>query len=167
MGTRPVVSQVVIDPPRIEPTAWTRISFGVINTGTSPWTVVRVTVPDAIAVLGVDAPPGWKAAWLPATDSTPQTITWSGGAVHRAGLGTFVFLGRVGADVPRRELRFPVELTDASGTVRELRRGGDGIEPRMLIAGTTQISPWAAFALAGAAFGLAVLALVFVVGGKR
>jgi hypothetical protein len=82
-------------------------------------------------------------------------------------LGTFVFLGRVGADVPRRELRFPVELTDASGTVRELRRGGDGIEPRMLIAGTTQISPWAAFALAGAAFGLAVLALVFVVGGKR
>jgi len=100
---------------------------------------------------------------VPATDSTPQAIVWSGGAVRPGDLGTFVFLGRVGADVPRRELRFPIDLTDAAGEVIELRRGGDGIEPRMLIAATTRISPWAAFALAGAAFGLAILALVLAI----
>jgi uncharacterized protein YcnI len=153
-------AQVAVDPAVMEPTAWTRIAFRIINPGRQPWTRVRVTVPAAVAILGIAAPAGWSATRVGATDSTAPTITWHGGEVAPGGLEEFVFLGRLGADVRRRELLFPVDLTDAAGTTLRLRRGGDGAEPRILIAGTTHVSVWAAFALAGGAFGLAALAVV-------
>lgn len=160
-------AQVAVDPSAIEPTAWTRIAFQVINPGSRPWTAVRIAVPTAIGILGVQAPVGWHATLVAATDSTPQTILWEGAHIAPGGFEEFAFLGRLGADVPRRELRFPVDLTDASGTTLRLRRGGDGDEPHILIRGTTQVSPWAAFALAGGAFGMAALAIVLALRRRR
>ncbi len=144
-------AQVAIDPAQMEPTAWTRIALRVVNQGPVPWTRVRVEVPEAITVLGVRAPAGWEAARHAATDSTPQAIVWQGGRVAPGGFEEFAFLGRLGADARRRVLRFPVDLADEAGGMVRLRRGGDGAEPQMLITGTTSVSPWAAFALAGGA----------------
>ena len=160
LGAVPSSAQVTLTPSTIEPTAWTRIAVQVVNAADTAWTVVSVEVPEAIAVLGTDAPAGWTVAVQLATDTTPQRVTWSGGRVESGAFREFTFLARLAADVRRRELVFPVTLEREGGRQVRWRRGGEGIAPRMTIAGTTRVSSWAAFALAGAAFGLASLSII-------
>lgn len=153
-------AQVVIHPPALAPAAWERVELRVFNQTDSAWVEVRLEVPDAVGVLGVGAPPGWSGDAVEATATTPQAITWAGGRVEPGGFTTFTFLARLAADVRQRDLFFPVRLTSEGGRTVDWRRGGEAPALRVGIAGTTQVSPWAPFALAGAAFGLAVLAVV-------
>lgn len=155
----PAPAQVSLTPATVEPAAWERIALRVVNHSDTAWTVVRVEVPDAVGILGVDAPTGWAARIEAGSDTTAQAIEWTGGRVERAGYREFAFLGRLAGDVRRNELVFPVTLTRDGGAVMRWGRGGAGSAPRILITGTTAVSSWGAFALAGVAFGVAVLAV--------
>ncbi len=163
----PLEAQVALDPPSLVPAAWERISVRVINQSDTAWVAVRVEIPDVIGILGVEAPDGWAAETIAGTSTTPQAIEWTGGRVERGRFEEFAFMGRLQADVRRKVLHFPVRLTRDGGTEVNWRRGGEGPELRVTIAGSTQISSWAAFALAGAAFGLATLAVILSLRRER
>ena len=163
----PLEAQVALDPPTLVPATWERISVRVINQTDTAWVAVRVEVPDVIGILGVDVPDGWAAETIVGTGTSPQAIEWRGGRVERGGFEEFAFMGRLQADVRQKVLYFPVRLTRAGGTEVNWRRGGEGPELRIAIAGSTQISSWAAFALAGAAFGLAALAVILSLRRER
>jgi uncharacterized protein YcnI len=156
----PGEAQVAIHPTAVAPASWERFGLRVVSQADSPVVSVRLLVPDALSVLGVDAPPGWTARHAAATDSTPQAIVWTGARVERGQFREFTFLGRLAADARRRELVFPVHLTRADGSTLEWSRDGAGAPLVVLIQGTTRLSPWGALAAAGAAIGLASLALV-------
>ncbi len=161
-------AQVVLDPPSVTPAAFERFAFRVANQSDTPTVAVRVTVPEAIQVLGVGAPPGWTAQLRPASDTAAPVIEWSGGQVAPGAFYEFTFLGRVAADArPGSELIFPVRLTRAGGSTVDWAWGGAGRPPTVAIRGTAIVSPAGAFALAGAAVGLSILALVLALVRRR
>jgi uncharacterized protein YcnI len=161
-------AQVVLDPQSVTPAAFERFAFRVVNQSDTPTMAVRVTVPEAIQVLGVNAPAGWTARLTPATDSAAPVIEWSGGRLERGAFDEFAFLGRVAADAkPGSELIFPVRLTRASGATADWAWGGEARPPTVSIVGITNVSAAGAFALAGAAIGLSILAVVLALARKR
>ncbi len=163
-----LTAQVVLDPPSVTPAAFERFAFRVVNQSDTPTVALRVTIPEAVQVLGVGAPPGWTARLQPASDTAAPVIEWSGGRVDAGGFTEFTFLGRVAADArPGSELVFPVRLTRASGSTVDWAWGSEGRPPTVAIRGTAAISPAGAFALAGAAMGLAILALVLALTRRR
>jgi len=167
-AVRPAAAQVALDPTSVTPAAWERFTLRVVNQTDTPTVAVRIALPGAIQVLGVAAPPGFAARHEPATGNTAAAIEWSGGRVDRGALYEFAFLGRVAPDArPGAELVFPVRLTRANGSTVDWAPGGAGRAPAVSIQGTTVLSAAGAFALAGAATGLAVLALVLSLVRRR
>lgn len=161
-------AQVVLDPPSVTPASFERFAFRVVNRSDTPTVAIRVTVPEAIQVLGVNAPPGWTAQLTPASDSAAPVIEWSGGRLDRGAFDEFAFLGRVAADArPGSELVFPVRLTRAGGSTVDWAWGGEGRPPTVAIRGTAVVSSAGAFALAGGAAGLSILALVLALTRRR
>ncbi len=155
----PAAAQVSISPDAVEPGTTVRLALRVVTASDAPTVAVRVEVPEAVVVLGLDAPAGWRAAWIEATGSTPRAVEWTGGPLARAEFREFAVLVRVPADVRRGRLVFPVALRAADGTVRAWRPDGVGPAPAVEIRGRALVTPGAAFALAGGAVGLAALAL--------
>jgi hypothetical protein len=165
---RPLPGQVALDPTIVTPAAWERFTLRVVNQTDTPTVAVRITLPGAIQVLGVAAPAGFTARLQPATDSAAAALEWSGGRVDPGSFYEFTFLGRVEPNArPGAELTFPVRLTRASGSTVEWARGGAGRAPTATVQGTTAVSASGAFALAGAAVGLSILALVFALVRRR
>lgn len=125
-------------------------------------TAVSVIVPDAVTILGVEQPPGWTFTLQEPSSTSPASITWQGGLISHKGFLEFGFLGRVAGDARRTDLVFPVTLTRSDGqTLQWIHPPGlERPAPRVRIVGTTQLSPWGALVLAGAAFVTAVLALI-------
>lgn len=163
-----LAAQVVLDPPSVTPAAFERFAFRVVNQSDTPTVALRVTIPEAVQVLGVGAPPGWMARLQPATDAAAPIIEWAGGRIDPGGFTEFAFLGRVAADArPGSELIFPVRLTRANGSSVDWAWGGEGRPPTVTIRGTAVVSPAGAFALAGGAVGLAILALVLALTRRR
>lgn len=161
-------AQVALDPPSVTPAAWERFALRVVNQTDTPTVAVRITLPEAIQVLGVSAPSGFTPRLEPATDASAPGIEWSGGRVERGALVEFAFLGRVDPNArPGARLVFPVRITRANGATVEWTRGGAGQPPVVTVQGTTAISASGAFALAGAATGLAILALVLALVRRR
>lgn len=160
-------AQVALTPPALEPGAFERLALRVANPAPSPVVQVRLVVPEAVAVLGVDAPPPWTGRLIPATDSTPQVVEWAGGELAPGAFREFALFTRLAADVRRADLVFPVHLTRRDGSTVAWRRGGEGAPLIVGVRGTTTVSTWGATALAGAAAGLALLALVLALHGRR
>jgi len=163
----PARAQVALTPPALEPGAFERLALRVANAAPSPVVHVRLVVPDAVAVLGVDAPPGWTGRLIPVTDSTPQAVEWTGGELPTGGFREFAVFARLAADVRRADLVFLLQLTRLDGSTVSWRRGGEGAPLIVGVRGTTTVSTWGATALAGAAAGLAMLALVLALYRRR
>ena len=160
MVAAPTISaQVSIDPRVVAPADLVRIAVQVANPTDTPSVAVRVEVPEVLAILGVDAPAGWAARLIAATDSTPQAIEWSGGQLVQREFREFAFFARLSADTRRASLVFPIRIRRADGSVRDWRPGGYGQAPEVQIQGTVGVTAGGAFALAGASLGLAALAL--------
>lgn len=163
VSAAPLVAQVALHPETIEPAAWERFALRVVGAPEAPVVRVELDLPDALTVLGTDAPPGWRFAFTPATDSTPQRIAWAGDTLTAGQFVEFAFLARLRGDVRNRQLVFPVTVERADGTRR--RWGGGAGAPGPLIVrirGSTFITSWGAAALAGAALGLSALTLALV-----
>jgi hypothetical protein len=126
-------------------------------------------VPDAVSILGVEPQPGWTFTLEEATATGPASVTWRGGYIYQREFLEFAFLGRVAGDARRAELVFPVTLARSDGQILAWSNppGLQRPAPRVRIVGTTQLSPWGALALAGAALVTAVLALVLVLSRRR
>lgn len=156
-----LAAQVMLVPPSVTPASWERFALRVANQSDTPIVQVRLAVPEAVQVLGVAAPAGWSARLIPAGEASAPGIEWSGGRLARGQFDEFAFLGRVAGDArPGAELIFPAEVMRAGGATVRWSRGGNGPPPAVTVRGAATISPTGAFALAGAAVGLAVLALV-------
>lgn len=152
---QPVSAQAAFHPAATTPAAWERFAARVVNaTGDTAVVEVRVDVPGAVAVLGVEPVPGWETVQVRGTDSTPHRITWRGGTVGAGDLEEFAFLGRVAGDAGRATLVFPVTLTRADGQADRTFAG------RVAIEGATRLSARGALAVAATAFGLALVALL-------
>ncbi|MBI1966766.1 MAG: DUF1775 domain-containing protein [Gemmatimonadetes bacterium] len=151
--------QVAVTPTTIAPAELERVAVRVVNPADSPIVAVRVEVPEALAMLGVDAPPGWSARRVAATESSAPAIEWTGGRLASGEFREFAFFVRLGADARRVPLVFPVRIRRADGTVREWRSGGDAPAPEIQIRGTVGVTPGGAFVLAAGALGLAALAV--------
>ena len=161
-------AQVDLDPAAVKPAAWERFALRVVNQTDTAFTRVRLTVPEAVMILGVEPLPGWTFTLTAASDTSPQSIEWSEGSHLRGEYREYAFFGRVKADVRRRELVFLVELTRASGSVVEWnRRRETGAPLTVQIVGTTGVTAWASLALAGAAAGTAIRALALAVARRR
>ena len=161
-------AQVDLHPSTIKPASWERFALRVANQTDTAYTTVRLTVPEAIMVLGVQPMTEWTSRLEASTDSTPQSIEWTGGSVMRGDFMEFVFLGRLPPDVRRNSLIFPVQIVRASGSLVEWNRRSDtGIPPTVQIVGTTSVTAWGSMALAGIAVGIAVIALALVIAGRR
>ena len=163
-----LTAQVDLDPPTIKPAAWERFALRVVNQTDTAFTRVRLTVPEAVMVLGVEPVPGWTFQLVAASDTTPQFIEWAEGNLWRGEYREFAFFGRIPSDVARRELVFPVRLTRANGSLVEWNHLSDtGAPPTIQIVGTTGVTVWGAVGLAGVAVGIATLALAMAVWRKR
>ena len=161
-------AQVAITPTTILPGGWERISLRAVNQTGPGITEVRLVVPEIVGIIGVEPLSGWALARTAATDTTPQTLTWSGGPILPGEFIEFAFLGRVAADARRKELVFPVRLTKEDGSVVSWdSTNGDAPPLRVQIRGSTRVTPWGAVGLAGGAFGLSVLALVLALAGRK
>ncbi len=156
------LAQVSIDPLITSPGSWERFAIRVANQWEPTITAVSVRVPDAVTILGVEQRPGWTFTLQEPTDTSPASITWRGGSLSHKEFLEFALLGRVAGDARRTDLVFPVTLTQSDGQTLEWSNapGWPRPAPRVRIVGTTQLSPWGALALAGAAFVTAVLALI-------
>jgi uncharacterized protein YcnI len=161
-------AQVAIHPTSIKPTAWERFALRAINQTDTAFVHVRLAVPEALMILGIEPMAGWEFALTPSTDSTPQVIEWSGGELLRGEFLEFAFFGRLPGDARERDLIFPVRLTRAGGTeIVWDPRSDTGIPPTVRIVGTTAITGWGSIALASVAVGIAVIALALTVGKRR
>ncbi|MCZ6917237.1 MAG: DUF1775 domain-containing protein [Gemmatimonadetes bacterium] len=161
-------AQVAMHPPSIKPTAWERFALRAINQTDTAFVHVRLAVPEALMILGIEPMDGWDFALTPSTDSTPQVIEWSGGTLLRGEFREFVFYGRLPGDAREQDLVFPVRLTRANGSeVIWDPRSDTGIPPTVRIIGTTTITGWGSLALAGVAVGIAVIALALTVSRRR
>lgn len=158
--TRAATAQVALSPASLEPATFERLALRVANPGPSPVVRVRLAVPVALTLLGVDAPAGWRWRLEPATDTTATTIEWSGDSLPAGAFREFPFLARLQADAQPLTLVFPVRLDHADGQTAVWDRAGDAAPPTVDIRGTTVLSVRGAVALAGGALGVAVLALV-------
>lgn len=167
-AVRPLPAQVALDPPSVTPAAWERFALRVVNQTDTAIVTVRIALPEAIQVLGVASPAGFTARVEPATEDAAPVIQWTGGRVERGTFVEFTFLGRVAPNArPGAELVFPVRLTRANGSTADWARGAEGQPPTVTIQGTTAVTASGAFALAGAATGLAILALVLALVRRR
>lgn len=159
--------QVSLAPSTIMPGAWERITLRVVNQTDTVTTGVRLTVPETIGILGVERSGGWNGVVNRASESSPQTIEWTGDSLVRGEYRDFAFLGRLSADARRRTLVFPVALTKGNGSVVEWGRGTRGAAaPEMNIVGTTRITTWGTFGLASVAVGIAVISLGVAISGR-
>ncbi len=164
----PAEAQIDLYPPTVKPAAWERFALRAVNQTDTAFVAVRLAVPEAIMVLGVEPLPGWEVRLIAGSDTTPQIIEWSGGELLKGEFLEFAFFGRLPGDARRRELVFPVHLTRASGSVVAWDRGSSGGEaPTVQIVGTTSVTGWAALALAGVAVGVSALALALAVSRRR
>jgi uncharacterized protein YcnI len=159
-------AQVAIHPMTTTPAAWERFALRVINQTDTATVAVRIEVPEALSILGVEADPAWRFQVIPQTDSSPAAIEWAGGAVRRGEVREFAFLGRTQADAKQNDLVLPVRITRASGSVVEWRNypGRDYAAPRVRVVGTVGISGRGAMMMAGVAIGISLLALIIVLG---
>ncbi len=161
-------AQIDLHPATVKPAAWERFALRAINQTDTAFVGVRLAVPEAVMVLGIEPLDGWEVTHAPASDTTPQIIEWSGGELLRGEFLEFAFFARLTADSRKQELVFPVRLVRATGTeVVWDRVSGDGAAPTVQIVGTTTVTTWAALALAGVAVGIAVLALALAASNRR
>lgn len=151
--------QVSVHPATTTPGAWERFAIRVVNQSDTPFVAVRLEVPSVITVLGVEPAEGW--AVQPESDARPQTISWMG-TVSYGVFKEFAFLGRVAGDARRATLVLPVTLIrpDGSELAWTAPPGSPRPAPQVRIVGTAQLSGSGMVALAGAAFVVAVLALI-------
>jgi len=159
--------QVALSPSTIAPADMERFALRVANPSDAAVVAVRLEVPEALAVLGTDAPPGWSARLIAATDSAPQAIEWTGGQLGRGEFREFAFFARLGAAAKRETLVFPVRLRRTDGTVRDWRPGGAGQAPSVEIRGTVGITPGGSFVFAAASLGVAALAMALALRRPR
>jgi uncharacterized protein YcnI len=160
LSVRAATAQVALAPSSLEPATFERLALRVANPDSSPVVRVRLAVPAALAVLGVDAPAGWRWRLEPASDTTPTVIEWWGDSLAAGAFREFPVLARLQADAQPLTLVFPVRLEHADGRTTVWDRAGDAAPPTMEIRGTTVLSTRGAVALAGGALGVAALALV-------
>lgn len=158
-----------MDPTTVQPAGWERLALRVINQTTNPIVSVQLTVPEAVDVLGVDPAAGWSFSLTRATETTPQTIVWTGDQLEQWEFREFAFLGRLVADARRKELLFPVRIQRADGSFVEWSRSAEATGAPLVvqIVGSTRISNWGAFTMAGVAVGLSFLAIALAVARKR
>ena len=158
-------AQVAISPAQIRPAAWERIAVRVVNQTDSAIVAVKVTVPEAFDILGVEPMPDWQFALTRTTEAESQHVTWTGGALGQWEFQEFAIFGRIGPDSRNKELVFPVDITKQSGSVVEWswRDGAAAPPPTIRIVGSTEISSWGTFAAAAAAMGVALLAIALAV----
>lgn len=164
----PLSAQVAVAPAATTPAAWERFAVRVVNGADTAITSVRVAVPAAVTVLGVEPPPGWTFTVQPATDSTPLTVAWTGGTVARGEFREFVFLGRVAGDARQRQLVFPVALARTGGDTVDWA-GQPGMRrpaPRVSIVGPTRLSIRGTLAVAGGAVAIALVALALALAAR-
>ena len=162
----PVLLQISIRPLSVTPAQHERIALRVVNPSDTPLVAIRIEVPSVLNVLGLDAPPGWTARLVPATDTTAQAIEWSGGALHKLDFREFAFLARLTADAKALPLVFPVRLHRADGAVRVWGAGGIAPAPTIGISAETGITAGAAFALGAAGIGVSLLAVALALRRK-
>ena len=169
MATALSVAQVAIDPTTTQPAAWERFAVRIANPSDTAVVAVRVEVPEAITILGVEPLAGWSAAVIAATDTTAQTIRWLGGELMRREFLEFAFLGRVMGDARRRTLVFPVHVTWASGQRHSWSGlpGSRRAAPRVAMVGPAQLSIRGSVALAGVAIALSVIAIALTFAQRR
>lgn len=158
-GSEPLAAQVSLAPARVEPSAFERLALRVANPDSSPVTRVRMEIPDVLAVLGVDAPPGWTWHLTPGTDTSAAAVEWTGDTLRRGAYREFAILVRPASDVRDITLVFPVLVEHADGRVLSWTRGGDARPPTVALRATTGLSPLGVVALAGGALGVAALAV--------
>lgn len=156
----PAAGQIQLVPTALEPGQWERIALRVVNQAGPNPVRVRIEVPQAVYVMGADAPDGWEVVVTPPTDTSAAAIEWSGGPLPAGGFREFAFLGRLAADVRQNTLVFPVAVWKDNGDSVAWRRGGEAPPPRIAIQGSTRVSSWGALAVAGVALGVASLAVV-------
>lgn len=151
--------QVSVRPTTVVPAQHERYAVQVANPIDTAIVAVRVAVPDAITILGVDAPVGWTARVTPGTDSSARTVTWEGGSLARGEFREFAFLGRLPADARRETLVLPVALRFAGGTERRWGGGTGDVAPPPTVAirGGVAVSAGGAFVLAAGALGIGVM----------
>jgi uncharacterized protein DUF1775 len=159
--------QVSVSPPGITPSDLERLAVRVANPADTAIVAVRVQVPDALVVLGLDAPTGWTGRLVPGTDSAAPAIEWSGGSLAKGEFREFAFFVRLGAAARQNDLLLPVEIRRADGTVMRWRPGGDGPVPVVRILGSIGVTSGGSFALAAAAFGLAALGVALALFRRR
>jgi len=152
--------QVSVRPTAVVPAQHERFAVQVANPAEAAIVAIRVTVPAAITVLGVDAPSTWTPRLLPAADTVPQSIEWDGGELGTREFREFAFLGRLPADARRATLVLPVHVRFADGTARDWRA-------EVAIKGSVGVTPGGAFVLAAGAFGVAVLAIALALRRPR
>lgn len=165
--THSAAAQVALAPAGVEPAAFERLALRVANPDPSPVVRVRLEVPNAFTVLGVEAPPGWTWRRTPATDTSATVIEWAGDSLQTGSFREFAVFARLESDALPLTLVFPARVTHADGRVVTWDRDGDAPPPTMEIRGTTLVSAAGAVALAGGAIGLAALALVLALYRRR
>ncbi|MSR06035.1 MAG: DUF1775 domain-containing protein [Gemmatimonadetes bacterium] len=158
-------AQVSVSPNVTTPAAWERFAIRVINQTDTATVAVRVEVPEIIMLLGVQPKPGWTVQTVPATDSTPNVITWTGGTVAKGQFDEFAFLGRLDPNAKEEALGFPVQIKRANGSVVDWRKRPGELysAPRVQIGGTVSISPAGQIALSVAAVGLAIVSIILTI----
>ena len=160
--------QVSVSPPAMAPAGIERLAVRVANpVDAAAIVAVRVAVPEALTILGVDAPPGWTVTRIAATDSSAPALEWSGSNLDPGAFREFAFLARLGAAARPNTLVFPVRLRRADGSVREWRPGGYGQAPTVEIRSTVAVTAGGAFTLAAAAIGLAALGIALALRRPR
>ncbi len=164
-----ISAQVAIHPTTTTPAAWERFSVRVANNTDTATISIRLDLPDAITVLGVDVPPGWTFDQQAGTATSPQSIVWSGGELRKGDFREFSFFGRIKGDARKTELVLPVTLGRAVGSDLEWTDspGSTRRAQRVAIISRTNVSAGGAVALAGAAIGIAGLALAIALSRKR
>lgn len=164
-----LIAQVAVHPLVTSPGSWERFSIRVANQWETPVIGVEVIVPAAVAILGVEPVSGWSVTRRETTDPSASAIRWEGGTILRGEYLEFAFLGRVAGDARQTDLVLPVTLfrSDDEEVLWSNPPGRERPAPRVRIVGTTQLSPWGSLALAGAAFVVAVLALILALSRRR
>ncbi len=162
-------AQVAIHPTSTTPAAWERFSVRVANNTDTATISIRLDLPEAITVLGVDAPTGWTFDLQAGTATNPQSIVWSGSELRKGDFREFSFFGRIKGDARKTELVLPVTLGRAAGPDLEWTDspGSTRRAQRVAIVGRTSVSAGGAVALAGAAIGIAALALAIALSRKK
>jgi uncharacterized protein YcnI len=161
--------QVSVRPTTVVPAQHERYAVQVANPTDTAIVAVRVALPDAIALLGVDAPPGWTARVAPGSDTAARTVTWEGGSLARGEFREFALLGRLPGDARRETLVFPVVLRFADGTERRWGLGADAVAPAPTVAirGGVGVSAGGAFVLAAGALGVGILGVALALRRAR